>query len=799
MLAFKLLVASALAFTATAEDVLDPNFDFEAMELFWSYNRSAPVYPSPQVSALGGWEAAQAMAKELVSQMTNEEKELLTSGVSLPNGCSGSIPGIESVGFPGLCLQDAGNGVRGTDFVNAYPAGLHVGASWNKQLARERAEHMGAEFKKKGVSVALAPVVGPVGKMVRGGRNWEGFAADPYLTGVLGAVSVEGLQEHVIACIKHYIDNEQETMRNPYLPTGNQSVSHNPDDKTTHELYLWPFQDAVKSGVGSVMSAYQRVNNSYCGQNSKILNGLLKGELGFQGFVVSDWRGQHAGLDSWDAGLDMAMPNSQWSGNITIGISNGTFAQERLDDIATRILAAWYRYADFNSTGQGMPESVNELHHIVDAIDPASKPVILQGAVEGHVLVKNEDSLPLNKPRHLSVFGYDAVAADINIESDDLGILFSLFHGNTLNFPNGTAMTPEGFSAMIAKREPLFVPPGTSLNGTQYCGGGSGNNNPAYIDSPLDAISRQAYEDGTSVSWDVHSLEPSVNVNTDACLVFVNELASEGWDRPSLADEYSDDLIENVASKCPNTIVVIHNAGTRLVDRWYDHENITGIIYAHLPGQDSGRSLVEILWGKQSPSGRLPYTVAKQESDYGSLLSPILPQPDAPFYAQDNDTQGVYIDYKHFIKEGIEPRFPFGFGLTYTEFLYSDLNIDLFEVNTSSHVENPTFIEGGVAELWEVIARVRVSVTNVGDVAAAEVPQLYVGIPGGPEKVLRGFEKEVIHPGVTTNFAFDLTRRDLSTWSVEDQQWVLQSGDYQVYVGKDVLDIQLQDTLTISN
>lgn len=213
------------------------------------------------------------------------------SYASTTNGCSGNIPPVERLGFPGLCLSDSGNGVRGTDGVNGYPSGIHVGASWNRDIALQRAQYMGAEFKAKGVNIALGPVVGPLGRIAEGGRNWEGFSNDPYLSGALTYDTITGLQENVIACVKHFILNEQETNRNPPLldPTAlNVSVSSNVDSKTVHELYMWPFQDAVKTGVGSVMCSYNQINGSYGCQNSWILNGLLKGELGFQGLVSSE-------------------------------------------------------------------------------------------------------------------------------------------------------------------------------------------------------------------------------------------------------------------------------------------------------------------------------------------------------------------------------------------------------------------------------------------------------------------------------------------------------------------------------
>jgi beta-glucosidase len=175
--------------------------------------------------------------------------------------------------------------------------------------------------------------------------------------------------------------------------------------------------------------------------------------------------------------------------------------------------------------------------------------------------------------------------------------------------------------------------PGIGMNGTLITGGGSGATTPAYIDDPFTAFQRQAYDDDTFLAWDFHNNTPVVNQGSDHCIVFVNELASEGWDRPALADRYSDDLINSVAIQCNSTIVVIHNAGVRTVTEWINNPNITAVIYGHLPGQDTGRALVEIMYGRQSPSGRLPYTVAKRDVDYGQLLHPVV-ATDLDLYTQ---------------------------------------------------------------------------------------------------------------------------------------------------------------------
>lgn len=331
-------------------------------------------------------------------------------------------------------------------------------------------------------------------------------------------------------------------------------------------------------------------------------------------------------------------------------------------------------------------------------------------------------------------------------------------------------------------------------------GAGSGANNPGYVNSPYDAFQAQAQEDGTWLAWDFLSQDPVVNEGSDACIVFINQLSAEGWDRNVLSDEYSDVLVQNVASQCNNTIVVIHNTGVRIIDAWIDNPNITAVIYAHLPGQDSGKALVEVMYGKQSPSGRLPYTVAKQASDYGSLLNPTVPDNTSEYYTQSNFTEGVYIDYKAFIAQNITPRFEFGYGLTYTTFNYSSLQTQLLSnVSTAYTAPNSTIGPGGLTTLWDVIATVDCTITNTGNATAAEVAQLYVGIPGAPPKQLRGFSKQGIDPSKSLNFHFDLTRKDLSTWDVTSQQWVLQRGSYPIFVGKSVLDIQLTGSLTIQS
>ncbi|KAM0717262.1 hypothetical protein Q7P37_007114 [Cladosporium fusiforme] len=776
------------------------------------------VYPSPMGYGAGDWSDAYDKAHTIVSKMTLEEMNNVTVGfVNSDNGCVGKSGSVPRLDFPGLCLHDAGNGVRLADGVNAYASGITVGASWNTTLAHQRAQFMGREFKAKGVHVALGPVVGPIGRIATGGRNWEGFAADPYIDGILGAQTIRGLQESVIASVKHFVANEQETNRNPIAEPETLSSSSNVDDQAMHELYLWPFQDAVHAGVGSVMCSYNRINSTYGCENSKVMNGLLKRELNFQGFVVSDWVAQHSGLPSANAGLDMAMPDSRYWGEdrLAKAVDDG-LNRTRLEDMATRIIATWYQLGQDDpktrEPGVGLPADITLPHKYVDAKDPAARTSLLQQAIEGHVLVKNVDNaLPLRKPKSISIFGYDAGSVWASNPASE---------GNVPGAPNFWTQSWQGVNVSadqardIGSNAPVDTPPAI-YKGVLIVGGGSGSNVPAYISTPYDAIAQRSYDDGTELWSDFASAEPSVVTSSDVCLVFLNAFASEIFDRPNLADEASDELVKNVASKCDNTMVIIHNAGIRIVDAWVDHPNVTAIMYGHLPGQDAGRALAQILYGDVSPSGRLPYTVAKKASDYAHLLGPCQ-NKDSRSPRCDFD-EGVNIDYRHFLAQNITPQYEFGFGLTYSTFDYSELQVNMnatasdgdptgnspvYTNGTTQNGEDDAVIVGGLASLFESAGSISATVTNTGSVTAAEVAQLYLLIPNDNvtasdasivnTHALRGFQKISLAPNDSAKVTFELRKKDVSRWDTFKQAWVIPSGEFGISVGKSVMDTPLQ-------
>lgn len=249
---------------------------------------AAPYYPTPKGGWVADWKSSYAKAQAVVANMTLAEKVNLTTGTGLYMGrCTGNTGSALRFGIPSLCLQDSALGVGRTDNITAFPAGITVGATFNKALMYARGLALGAEARGKGINIQLGPTVGPIGRKPRGGRNWEGFGADPVLQAQGGAETIKGMQENgVIATVKHFVGNEQEMYRMDIIPHGlMRAISSNIDDRTLHELYAWPFAEAIRAGVGAIMSSYNDVNGSACSQNSKLVNGILKDEMGFQGLV----------------------------------------------------------------------------------------------------------------------------------------------------------------------------------------------------------------------------------------------------------------------------------------------------------------------------------------------------------------------------------------------------------------------------------------------------------------------------------------------------------------------------------
>ncbi|TAQ89066.1 hypothetical protein B7494_g2649 [Chlorociboria aeruginascens] len=706
----------------------------------------------------GDWASAYSKATTALAKLTTANKISLVTGVGWQKGpCVGNIAAISAIGFPELCLQDGPLGVRYAQQVTAFPSGITTGSTWDTGLMYARGNAIGTESKALGVHVQLGPVAGPLGKIPVAGRNWEGFSNDPYLAGIAMANTINGMQAAgVQSCAKHYLGNEQELNRN--------TISSDIADR----LYLWPFADAVRANVTSVMCSYNKFNTTWSCENGALLTNLLKDELDFQGFVVSDWAAQHTTVGSANAGMDMAMPgdnfgdnNFLWGSALANAVSAGTVPSSRLDDMATRILASWY----FVGQDSGYPTVSGWTSWNGGVGGPnvqgTHKTVARAVARDGIVLLKNtNNALPLKKPASLALIGQDAI----------------------VNPAGANSCTDRGCDT-----------------GTLAMGWGSGTCDFPYLTAPYDAIKIQAAADGTTLTTsttDTTSSGASAASAAATAIVFINSDSGEGYitvegatgDRLNLDPWHSgNSLVAAVAAVNKNTIVVIHSVGPLILETILALPNVVAVVWASIPGQESGNALVDILYGSTSPSGKLPYTIAKAQADYGTSIAS---------GADDSYTEGLYIDYRHFDHASITPRYEFGFGLSYTTFTYSGLTLSNISTTTGSSASSP----GGAAGLYDTIATVTATIQNNGTVTGAEVAQLYIGLPtsapASPPKQLRGFDKISLASGVSGTVTFNLRRKDLSYWDVASQTWILPAGTFNVYVGSSSRDIRLTGTIS---
>ncbi|KAG8528765.1 uncharacterized protein KY384_006453 [Bacidia gigantensis] len=854
---------------------------------------SPPWYPTPPGGTTSAWKESYDKASDLVQNMSLVEKVNITTGTGWgTNLCVGNTGSASITGFPMLCLQDGPLGIRFADNATLWPAGITAAATWNKDLIYKRGKGLGKEHQRKGVNVLLGPSMGPLGRQPAGGRNWEGFGSDPVLAGIAAAKTIQGIQdEGVMATAKHFIGNEQEHFRQVggewNVPNAISSII---DDRTLHELYLWPFQDSVKVGVASIMCSYNMINDSYACQNSKLMNGIIKDELGFQGFIQSDWLAQRSGVASALAGLDMSMPgdgpnwedkNPFWGPNLTGAVLNGSMPIERLNDMATRIVAAWFQLKQDNETkwrkadpGEDTrPNFSSFSNKRIDLIHPTTDdsttaivnqfldvqgdgelgdddhPALAQTiAAEGHVLVKNEGGiLPINK------FGLSGgmqpqqgAKFRIGVFGEDAGPAKDTQFGKWPNQCEDRACN----------------------QGTLAVGWGSGAAEFPFLVTPLKAL-EGSFDEGSvtlesSLSNSPKDLPRGLST-MDLCFVFVNSDAGEGFHQPEgISDRKNlsvqkdgDKLVKSVASSCRRTIVVLHAVGPTVVEEWADNTNVKAIILANLPGEKSGLALTDVLFDSTGvdASGRLPYTVGRNIGDYGPGAQ-IMYKAQPPKHPREVFAEGLEIDYRYFDAHSIKPRYEFGFGLSYTTWSLSGLSLTthvakspmplkrpqpsviapsypadqskpsdcyfpegfrrigkyiypyLFEgqnttkadypfpkgYNTPQEPSQAGGGEGGNPSLWVEHVGISVTLSNTGKRTGKQVVQLYVSFPNttdGPDnnikyppRVLRAFEKLEVEAGKDSVVEMNLTRRDLSYWSVLQQNWLMpMTGQFNISVG----------------
>ena len=566
------------------------------------------------------------------------------------------------------------------------------------------------------------------------------------------------------------------------------------------DVLISAHQRQLRYAVRACVRAFLLTSPPAC-QNSKALNGLLKGELGFQGYTMSDWLATHSGVAPANAGLDMNMPGgiifpnptpSFWGDNITIAVNNGSLSGERLDDMVRRIMTPYFQLGqdvgfppiDGHTPDLGFFGASGYAHDFmlgpnVDVRSQHHTKLIRDLGAAGTVLLKNiNGALPLRIPKTIGVFGNDA--ADLTRGQYSLATMG----------PN--------------------LMDGDYDIGTLAVGGGSGTGRFPYVVSPLEAIKTRGQSQGAIVEYITDNeyivgggLASLGSLPPEVCIVFLKSWASEGDDRTTLTAEWnSTAVVDRTAAICNNTVVVLHGAAPNTMP-WRNNPNVTAILVAHMPGQESGNAVADVLWGDVNPSGRLPYTIADNEADYARNLinSTELATTTDPDAWQADFIEGNLIDYKAFDAHNKSVAFEFGFGLSYTFFDISCLQIEVGASNVSRMPDPTAPIQpGGNAELWDTLATIRATVTNTGSVAGATVPQLYLSYPpeaNAPARSLRGFEKMRLEARASGTVQFSLTRRDLSYWETTAQAWTLPAGRIGVQVGFSSRKLPLEGGFTV--
>jgi len=677
----------------------------------------------------------------VVKEMTLDEKIQLIHGTGIPgfgapdpaaarsNGGGGFVPGIERLGLPDLNMNDgsvgSGGGSHKGRYSTAMPSFLALASSWNTALAHDFGALVGRELADQGYNITLGGGV-DITREARNGRNFEYLGEDPILAGNLVAQWIQGAQSQgIIGDIKHYAVNDQET--------GRYFVNTIIDKRALRETDLLAFEIGVKQGKpGMLMCSYNLINGDWGCENDYTLNQVLKKEWGFQGWVVSDWFATHSTVKAALAGLDMEQPGSRYLGPaLKKAIEAGDVPAQRLDDMVRRIVRTEFASGIFdNPQPTGVPDVLRGFK------------VAQHAAEESMVLLKNDKAqLPLNAAilKSIAVIGGHA---DAGVLSGGGSAQVDAAGGNAVPDPK-------------SKNDPLAV-----FSQVVF-----------HPSSPLNAIRETAptikvsYDSGNDADAAAAAAKKA-----DVAIVFVLQHTHEGGDLETLTlPNGQDALIKKVAAANPHTVVVIEN-GDPVLMPWAN--DVSAIVEAWYPGIRGGEALASLLFGKTNFSGKLAVTFPASDSDlpHASVPAPPGKKPgpidglmnSKPAFPAAYD-EGLKVGYKWFDAENKKPAYPFGFGLSYTSFAYSNL-----KATGGSGLE------------------VSFSVRNTGKRAGQEVAQVYLSLPSSanePPKRLIGWEKVALNPGESKTVTLTIDPLYLSIFDVAADKWTIVPGEYKVMAG----------------
>ena len=647
------------------------------------------------------------------------------------------------LGIPGIQLTDGPRGIvvrKSTSF----PVGMARGATWDPELEEQVGEAMGKEARAQGANLVAAPCINLL-RHPAWGRAQETYGEDPYHVGELGAAFVRGLQRHAMACVKHFACYSVEDQRFKM----NVQISERP----LREVYLPHFRRCIDEGAASIMSAYNKVNGLCCSQNYHLLTEILKNEWGFKGFVISDFiNGLHDGKEGIQAGLDLEMPFAHHYGTqLKKQVEEGIIPLQLIDAAVQRILCKKIRYSQNDPPNEYPSDLIASSEH---------EALALKVAVKSTVLLKNE-------PPAIQLYMPDYVPSIENLfksqkrDAKELSRLRNQRRG-VEEATDGHPILPINPSQL--KKLAVF---GKLAKEANLGDRGSSMVRPPHTVTLLDGLCNNAagrfqviYENGSQVTKCAHIARNSDIAVIVTGLTYKDEgedFPARGGDRKSLHLRSLDvNLILNIVAANPRTVVVLMGGAPIIMDEWLDY--IPAVLMVWYPGMQGGEALAEIIFGDENPGGKLPCTFPASSNEL-------------PSFTQENNQieYGLYHGYRLLDKTNQHPRFPFGYGLSYTSFSYENLNISKTNVNSTS----------------EVI--ISVDLTNTGERYGEEVVQLYVGAPGlrieQPVKCLRGFTRVGLAPGDKRTIEFSLRIKDLNYYDETMHTWRIETGTYTIYTG----------------
>ena len=695
---------------------------------------------------------------KLVSQMTLEEKIGMLHGNSMF-----STGAVERLGIPELKMADGPLGVREeisrdnwapagltNDFATYYPAGGGLAATWNADMAYTFGNSLGQEMRAREKDMLLSPAINIV-RTPLGGRTYEYMSEDPFLNKKIAVPIVVGLQDNdVMACVKHFAANNQETNRD--------FVDVQIDERTLREIYLPAFEATVKEGHAySVMGAYNKFRGEYLCENDYMLNKILRDEWGFKGIVVSDWAAVHSTVKSLKSGLDIEMgtpkPFNEFflADKLVAAAKAGEVSEAEIDIHVKRILRTLFQVKAMGPDSKNRVKgSISTEAHYQDAYKIAAEAI---------VLLKNENNalpLKLDGVKSIAVIGNNAT------KKNALG-------GFGAGVKTKREITPlEGLKNRLPSSIKINYAEGYLERYDEKNKGKLGDitlNGPVTVDQLDPAKVQEAVEAAKK---------------SDVAIIFAGsnrDYETEASDRRTLKLPFGqEELIQKVLAVNPRTIVVMIAGAPFDIDAV--SKKSKALVWSWFNGSEGGNALADVILGKVNPSGKLPWTMPKKIMDSPAHATNSFPGGKEVKYAE-----GILVGYRWFDTKNIAPLYPFGYGLSYTTFAFENAKAD-----KSSYGEND-------------VVTVSVDVKNTGKVDGKEVVQLYASKSDSKvsraAKELKGFKKVLVKSGNSETVTIKLAVKELAYYDVASKKWVVEAGKYTLKVGNSSRDIKKEIAITI--